>query len=145
MTNVEETIGIIRAAQSCGMPIAVPFTVETDGRLASGQAFRSAIEQTDAATGNAPTYYMINCAHPGHFKEVLTEHGPWLERIFGLRANASQKSHAELDAATELDIGDPDKLGKQYRDLRSQLSKLRVLEAAARLTIVIAAIGRACL
>ena len=79
----------------------------------------SAIERVDAATGHAPAYYMINCAHPTHFEGALR--GAWVERVRGIRANASTMSHAELDAATELDSGDPADLGRRYRDLRTRL------------------------
>lgn len=126
MTYVEEAVGIALAASALGVPVAVSFTVETDGQLPSGQDLKAAIEETDAATGKAPAYYMINCAHPDHFRDIIASGEPWLDRILGIRANASRKSHAELDASTELDIGDPAELGRQYRDLRSQLPKLRV-------------------
>ena len=126
MTYAEEAIGVAQAAAAAGMPVAVSFTVETDGRLPSGQALRAAIEQVERATAGAPAYYMVNCAHPTHFEGALAEAGPWRDRIRGVRANASRKSHAELDAATELDIGDPAELGRQYRDLRGRLPKLSV-------------------
>jgi homocysteine S-methyltransferase len=126
MTYAEEAVGIALAARACDVPVALSFTVETDGRLPSGQDLKAAIEETDAATGNTPAYYMINCAHPDHFRGSLGSSEPWLDRILGIRANASRKSHAELDASTELDIGDPAELGRQYRDLRSQLPKLRI-------------------
>jgi homocysteine S-methyltransferase len=126
MTYAEEAVGIAHAARACGVPVALSFTVETDGRLPSGQDLKAAIEETDAATGNTPAYYMINCAHPDHFRGALASGEPWIDRILGIRANASRKSHAELDASTELDIGDPAELGRQYRDLRSQLPKLRI-------------------
>ena len=89
------------------MPVVLSFTVETDGRLPNGQTLQEAIEQVDDATGSAPAYYMINCAHPTHFAGVLTAGAPWVARIRGLRANASTRSHAELDAAVELDTGTP--------------------------------------
>jgi homocysteine S-methyltransferase len=126
MTYIEEALGIARAARSCGLPVVISFTVETDGRLPSGQSLRAAIEETDATTEGAPAYYMINCAHPDHFRHVLTGGGEWLSRIVGIRANASRQSHTELDAATELDIGDPAQLGQQYRELRDQLPRLNV-------------------
>ncbi|HEX2555643.1 MAG TPA: homocysteine S-methyltransferase family protein [Microvirga sp.] len=126
MTYAGEAIGIARAARGCGLPVAISFTLETDGRLPSGQSLKDAIAQTDAATGGYPAYYMINCAHPEHFEAIL-DGGAWLDRIGGLRANASRKSHAELDAATELDIGDPAELGGQYRALRTSLRRLCVL------------------
>jgi S-methylmethionine-dependent homocysteine/selenocysteine methylase len=119
MTYAEEAIGIARAAQAQGLPSAISFTVETDGKLPSGEDIGLAIERVDAATGRAPAYYMINCAHPTHFDDVLR--GVWVERIRGIRANASTMSHAELDAATELDSGDPADLGQRYRDLRTRL------------------------
>ena len=127
MTYAAESIGIARAAQAVGMPVALSFTVETDGRLPNGQTLQEAIEQVDAATGNAPVYYMINCAHPTHFADALVAGAPWAARIRGLRANASTKSHAELDAAEELDMGNPSELGRQYRALRSKLPNLNVL------------------
>ena len=126
MTYAGEAIGIARAAFDAGLPVAVSFTVETDGRLPSGQPLREAIEETDAETGSYPAYYMINCAHPDHVMPALAAGTIWLDRIRGLRANASRKSHAELDAATELDSGDPEELGRQYRDLRKRLPQLCV-------------------
>ena len=127
MTYVDEAIGVARAAAKAGLPSAISFTVETDGRLPSGQALGEAIEQVDAETGSAPAYYMINCAHPTHFGDVLEEGAPWLSRIGGLRANASTKSHAELDEATELDAGDPADLGARHAALKARLPQLSVL------------------
>ncbi len=127
MTYPEEAIGVTRASLSAGLPVAISFTVETDGRLPSGHTLREAIEMTDAATGNGPAYYMINCAHPTHFEDVLKEGGAWLERIRGLRTNASCKSHAELDEATELDAGNPRELGEQHLTLKRYLPNLTVV------------------
>jgi S-methylmethionine-dependent homocysteine/selenocysteine methylase len=70
---------------------------------------------------------MINCAHPTHFEDALAADEPWSRRIRGLRANASTRSHAELDEATELDDGDPEDLGVRYSQLREQLPELNVL------------------
>jgi S-methylmethionine-dependent homocysteine/selenocysteine methylase len=127
MTYADEAIGIARAATSAGIPVAISFTVETDGRLPSGQALGEAIEQVDAETLAAPAYYMVNCAHPSHFTGVLADGGTWRDRIAGVRANASPKSHAELDEASELDAGDPAELAADYAALRSQLRNVTVL------------------
>ena len=127
MTYPNEAIGVTRAAGAAGMPVAISFTVETDGRLPNGQTLREGIEEVDAATGNAPAYYMINCAHPTHFAATLPPGAPWTARIRGVRANASTKSHAELDQATELDFGNPAELAQQYRDLAARLPNLSVL------------------
>ena len=127
MNYVEEALGITRAAESAGLPVAISFTLETDGRLPTGQTLRAAIEQVDSATSGYPSYYMINCAHPTHFEHVLVEKEPWVQRICGLRANASRKSHAELNESPELDIGDPVELGGQHAQLKRKLPKLSVM------------------
>jgi S-methylmethionine-dependent homocysteine/selenocysteine methylase len=127
LSYVEEAIGIVRAARAAGLPIAVSFTLETDGRLASGQTLGGAIEQVDAETDGTPLLYMINCAHPSHFAGALAEGGPWLERLRGLRANASSLSHAELDEADDLDDGDPADLGERHAVLRGTLPRLAIL------------------
>jgi S-methylmethionine-dependent homocysteine/selenocysteine methylase len=127
MTYAEEAVGIVRAARTAGIPVAISFTVETDGRLPSGQALGDAIEQVDADTDRGAAYFMINCAHPTHFEHVLEEGGPWLERIGGLRANASTRSHAELDESEELDEGDPADLGARYGALRARLPNVSVV------------------
>ena len=127
MNYVEEAVGIARAAENADMPVVISFTVETDGQLPSGQTLRAAIEQVDSATSFYPSYYMINCAHPTHFEHVLAEDEPWTQRVRGLRANASRKSHEELDESSELDIGDPLELGKQYAQLKRRLSQLSVM------------------
>ncbi len=127
MTYADEAVGITRAARRAGMPVAISFTLETDGHLPSGQPLGEAIAQVDAATDGGPDYYMINCAHPTHFAHVLADAPAWAQRIRGLRANASTRSHAELDEATELDAGDPHDLGARYRALRRLLPNLTVL------------------
>ena len=124
---VEEAIGIANAAKTAGMPVAISFTAETDGRLPTGQSLQEAVEQVDAETGRAPAYFMINCAHPTHLEGALNGGGAWLQRIRGLRANASRRSHAELDNSTDLDAGNPAELGMQYRELRKRLPQLTVL------------------
>jgi homocysteine S-methyltransferase len=121
-----EAIGIVRAAAATDMPVVISFTVETDGRLPSRQRLGDAIEQVDAETGRTAAYFMVNCAHPTHFFGVL-ETGPWLERLRGVRANASKKSHAELDDSEELDEGDPAELAAAYRELRERLPNLNVV------------------
>jgi homocysteine S-methyltransferase len=127
MTNANEAIAVTRAARAAAMPVAIAFTVETDGRLPTGQPLKEAIEKVDAETGSAPAYYMINCAHPTHFAHVLEDGAPWQERIAGVRANASTKSHAELDESDELDAGDPEDLGRRYRALQEVLPRLSVV------------------
>jgi len=127
MNYTEEAIGIVHAARASAIPVVISFTVETDGRLPSGDTLEAAILRTDAETHAYPAYYMINCAHPAHFDGTLRRGGNWLERIRGLRTNASKRSHAELDNSTDLDAGDPQALGEEHRSLRALLPKLAVV------------------
>jgi homocysteine S-methyltransferase len=123
MNYAEEAVGMARAAKQVNMPMVLSFTVETDGRLPTGQSLGDAIKQVDDATSGYPAYFMINCAHPSHFDHVVEGNEPWVERIRGLQAHASRMSHAELDVAPELDAGVPSDLGQEYAGLRNQQLK----------------------
>ena len=127
ISNAAEAIGIVRAAAAAGIPAAVSFTVETDGRLPTGQPLHEAIDQVDAETDSAAAYFMINCAHPTHFASALEHSGPWRQRLVAVRANSSGRSHAELDEATALDEGNPTELGAQHAALRERLPAVRLL------------------
>jgi len=127
MNYLEEAIGITLAARAADMPVAISFTVETDGRLPSGQPLGEAVQATDETSAGYPVYYMINCAHPTHFEKMLREGGSWRDRVRGLRANASRSSHAELNDSTELDIGNPDELAELYVELRKLLPQVNVI------------------
>jgi homocysteine S-methyltransferase len=143
-THAGEAIGVVRAAEAEAVPVVVAFTVETDGRLPSGQALRDAIEEVDAATGGAALHFGINCAHPEHFTDRL-DGSPEIGRIELLRANASRASHAELDVAEELDDGDPAELAALYAALRRDHPHFRVLGGCCGTdTRHIEAIARAC-
>jgi homocysteine S-methyltransferase len=127
-TQSDEAVGVVRAAQSVGLPIVVSFTVETDGRLPTGQPLDEAITTVDNATDEGPAYFMINCAHPDHFPDLPADRG-WTQRIRGLRCNASRLSHAELDECEELDPGNPQELAAQYRTIVTKLPWLNVFGA----------------
>jgi S-methylmethionine-dependent homocysteine/selenocysteine methylase len=125
---VEEAVGVARAAKHAAMPVVISFTLETDGKLPTGQPLGDAINQVDDATAAYPAYFMINCAHPTHFAKVIRGDELWVARIRGLRANASKMSHAELNEASELDVGNPAELGQEYAALRKhQLRHLNVM------------------
>lgn len=126
LTNVSEAIGIARSARRHGRPCVISFTVETDGRLPTGQSLGDAINEVDQATDKSPAFFMINCAHPSHFIHVLDERAAWTGRLGGLRANASCKSHAELDASDTLDRGDPAALAIAYADISRRFPAMRV-------------------
>lgn len=127
MSYAEEAIGITHAAKSLNIPAVISFTVEKNGDLPSGQSLKDSILQVDKSTANGPIYYMINCAHPQHFINVLSGDQSWKDRIHGIRANASLKGHAELHASPTLDVGYPRGLAEDYRILKSLLKNLNVV------------------
>lgn len=122
-----EAEGITKAAQQLNLPVCISFTVETDGNLPTGQTLGEAIMAVDQATDNGPAYYMINCAHPSHFGHLFTGDEPWLDRIKGLRANASCLSHEELDGSETLDDGEPITFGRELGELKAHNKQLTVL------------------
>ena len=124
---IEEAMGIALAAKELNIPAVIGFTVETDGNLPDGYSLQEAIEHIDELSGDYPAYYMINCAHPSHFADKLKEGAEWVSRIMAVRANASAKSHAELDESTQLDAGDKNDLAMRYRDLNELLPNLKVI------------------
>jgi homocysteine S-methyltransferase len=124
LTDVGEALGIARAAADAGLPAGIGFTVETDGRLPDGSTLADAIAAVDADM--APAYYVINCAHPTHIVHALDQ-GEWLDRIGGLRVNASTMSHVELDEAETLDDGDPQQLAVDQKPLLDAFKNLDVL------------------
>ncbi|MBT2790083.1 homocysteine S-methyltransferase family protein [Paraburkholderia strydomiana] len=127
LNYIDEAIGMVRAAKVADVPISISFTLETDGRLHSGDTLQQAIERTDAATAGYTSFFMINCAHPSHFEKTLQSDGEWLHRIRGVRANASRRSHAELDEAEELDDGNPLEFGEETAALRRFLRRLNIV------------------
>ena len=144
-THTGEAIGVVRAAVTAGIEVVVAFTVETDGRLPSGQPLAEAINEVDAATAGAALYFGINCAHPDHFAPALDGDARAVRRIGLLRANASRASHAELDEADELDAGDPVELAQQYADLLRNHSHFTVLGGCCGTDVRhVEAIARAC-
>jgi homocysteine S-methyltransferase len=127
MTYADEAIGVVEAGTGAGLPVVVSFTVETDGRLPSGQDLGDAIREVDKRTDSASAYFMVNCAHPTHFTPVLENDEPWVGRVQGIRANSSTMSHAELDASGELDRGYVAGLARAYGELQQTLPDLRVV------------------
>lgn len=127
ITYPDEAIGVVRAADQAEVPVTISFTVESDGALPDGTDLDAAVEWVDDATGGSAACYGINCAHPTHFAHVLDPAAPWTRRLRSVRANASRRTHAELDESDSLDAGDPFELGAQYAELRATFPGLTVL------------------
>ncbi|MEP1208440.1 MAG: homocysteine S-methyltransferase family protein [Rhizobiaceae bacterium] len=145
LNTTDEAIGIARASAEAGLPSVIAFTIEKDRKLRSGETLRQAIETVDAATSNAPAYYMINCSHPVDFGPALASE-PWANRIRGLRANASSLDHGTLCQLGHLEEGDPDELASQYVDIRAAHPNMNVFGGCCGTDYVhVEKIGRALL
>ena len=127
LTYSEEAIGIVQAAKQFQMPIAISFTLETDGNLPTGQSLKDAIQTVDKATENGPIYYLINCVHPCYFINLFNSNEDWTLRIHGIRGNASKKTHEELDNSKELDSGNPEEFAEYYLQLLYKLKNFNIL------------------
>lgn len=126
LTDPGEAIGIVTAAGACGIPVGISFTVETNGHLPGGGALGSALDAVLAA--GPDTSLLLNCAHPTHLARALSSvDEPVRRRIVGLRVNASPKSHAELDEASELDEGDVSDLVHSHGELAALLPELQIV------------------
>jgi S-methylmethionine-dependent homocysteine/selenocysteine methylase len=127
MNYNEEAIGIVYASKQSNIPVVISYTVETNGKLPSGESLEEAITSLDKITNGYVSYFMINCAHPHHFSGVLQPKSRWTSRIKGIRANASIKSHAELDESETLDEGNKEELAQAYQNLKSLLPNLNII------------------
>lgn len=125
LSTVAEAVGVVQAARLHGVRVSTSFTVETDGRLPDGTSLGDAVgalwEQAP------PDGLLVNCAHPTHIAQGLRDDDSWASRVTGLRVNASRQSHAELDAATELDEGDLPDLVASHEDLLARLPNVAVV------------------
>jgi len=146
MTYANEAIGVDCAAGAADVPVAISFTVETDGHLPDGSTLEDAVSTVDDATNAGVTYYGVNCAHPTHFAHLLDRNQQWTQRLRSLRANASRMSHAELDNAEHLDAGDPIELAAEYAAIRDKLPNLTILGGCCGSDVRhVEAIARTCL
>jgi homocysteine S-methyltransferase len=126
MSYAAEAAGIVEAASRLGCPAAVGFTVERDGRLPDGTSLAAAIAAVDAGAVGPPAYYLITCAHPSNFTGVMMGDEPWVQRIRGVRANASTASHLPSVCDAPCPGDEPAELARQLGALHRRLPHLSV-------------------
>ncbi len=125
LSEVGEAVGVVRSAREVGLPVAIAFTVEVDGLLATGATLAETVTLVDDLA--PPDYFLVNCAHPDHIERAVSAPGPWRDRVIGLLSNASTESHAQLERAAELDEGDPQLLAVAHSRLEPLLPGLSVV------------------
>ncbi|WP_256795318.1 homocysteine S-methyltransferase family protein [Terrabacter sp. Ter38] len=127
LTTAGEAIGITQSCREQGLPVAISFTVEVDGRLPDRTTLAETISEVDDR--EAPDYYLVNCAHPEHVLAGLDadDGSAWRSRLLGLRYNASTRSHAELDDADDLDAGDLETISAGHDRVVGRLTGVTVV------------------
>lgn len=125
-SQVDEAIGVARAAQALEFPIVISFALGANGKLKTGYTLGDAITAVDQATGSKPAYYMVNCTHPVDFAPAFDEPGPWVNRLRGLRPNASSLAHGVLCQLGHLEEGNPSELAEQMADMAERFPHINV-------------------
>ena len=123
LSDAEEAAGVVLAAREVGVAVEISFTVETDGRLATGRTLADTLSRLEAIA--PPDGYLLNCAHPDHLTRAVDE--TVADRIIGIRPNASRLSHTELDDSDHLDEGDADELAALTAALVATLPSVSVI------------------
>jgi S-methylmethionine-dependent homocysteine/selenocysteine methylase len=114
--NIPESVGVARAAAGIGVPLGISLTLDSNSKLHSGPSLAEAITTIDEETGESPAYYLINCSHPLEFEPAI-EPGAWIQRVRGVRPNASKMEKMALCKLGHLEDGDPVELGLLCGDL----------------------------
>ena len=125
-SQIQEAVGVARAAKAHGLPVVIAFTLSKGGNLKCGTPLGEAIATVDAATDSCPAYYMVNCAHPIDFAPAFDTSGDWVTRVCGLRANASSLDHGTLCQLGHLEEGDPVELGQQMAEMARRFPHINV-------------------
>lgn len=123
--NVEEAIGVTRAARRIGVPLIMSLSTEGGGNLASGPSIGEAITRIDSETGGGPACYALNCSHPEEFAHTLTDE-PWVQRLRGFRPNAAKMEKIALCKLGHLEEGDPQDLGRRMGALAERFPHMDV-------------------
>ena len=113
---VPEAIGIARAMEQTAIPYIISFVINRNGHVLDGTSLVDAIDKIDAACGNPPLGYMVNCAYPS-FLNAPSQPDAVLSRLIGYQANSSSQEHSDLDNARDLQTDDIDDWGTRMIEL----------------------------
>lgn len=127
---LSEAKGIAKAMCETGKGYVLSFVIRDNGKLLDGTLLTEAIETIDNSNSVPPIFYLTNCIHPDvlhHSFFELKDGNKILEkRLFGIQANASDKSPEELDNLTELHADSPANWAKRMVDLNKKYN-LKIL------------------
>lgn len=124
--NVEESVGVARAAKDFGIPLCISLSLDSSSKLNSGPSLSEAILKIDELTGNSVDFYMVNCVHPLEYEPAF-DNNEWMKRIRGVRPNASAMDKISLCKIGHLEDGDPVELGQQVGGLMKRHPHMDIL------------------
>jgi S-methylmethionine-dependent homocysteine/selenocysteine methylase len=120
-----EAVGLARAMSAAHVPCFVSFVLASGGLLLDGTEVAAAIRRVDDAA--APLGFLFNCTHPLAARRALQSLPPNLaDRVWGLQANTSPRSHTDLENAAELETEDAASFAPAVYSLRRDFG-LRIL------------------
>ncbi len=108
-----EAAGIANAMAASGLPYAISFVLNRQGRILDGTSLNEAISHIEGLSARPTLFYMANCCHPtfleAALKELATKDAHLLKRLIGLQANTSSRDANELDNLGFMDSEDSDR------------------------------------
>ena len=125
MTDANEALGVALAAGGAG--ISRSLSLHRRDRWPPAGWVRPARRRDDVDAGRRRRASWSTARTRSTSLPALESAGPWVERIRGLRSNASTLTHAELDEAETLDAGDLDVLVLSHRTLEQHLPALEIV------------------
>lgn len=129
MPTLPEAAGMAQAMADTGLPYIISFTIQKDGKLVDGTTISDAIAYIDDHINVEPTCYMTNCVHPSIVYQALSQ--PFNQtafvrnRFWGIQANTSPLSYAELDGSLDLKCSEPVLFADEMLKLRS-ISNIKI-------------------
>ncbi len=117
--NVPESIGVARAAAKIGVPLAISLSLDGSSKLNSGPNLSEAVTMIDAESNQSAEFFAINCSHPVEYEPAI-EPDDWINRIRGVRPNASKMEKIALCQMGHLEDGDPVELGELCGNLAAR-------------------------
>lgn len=125
-----EAVGIAKAMSEIKKDYVVSFVIRHNGKLLDGTLLTDAIKRIDNSVSTLPLFYLTNCIHPDvlhkSFTNLKDEDNILRKRLFGIQANASNKSPEELDKLDNLDADSPANWAKGMVDLNKKYN-LKIL------------------
>ncbi|HCY76985.1 MAG TPA: homocysteine methyltransferase [Ignavibacteriales bacterium] len=125
-----EAIGIAKAMSETKKDYVISFVIRDNGKLLDGTLLTDAIKIIDDSASTPPLFYLTNCIHPDvlhkSFINLNDEDAILKKRLFGIQANASDKSPEELDTLENLDADSPSNWARGMFDLNKKYN-LKIL------------------